>query len=368
MFRVTYVIGRYSRNADFISIAAKGGYPQLSEPSEPGPRSGPFYISISPWGVYNKNTILLIQSSMEAKGRPFRGGRMKEETMKAKGRFIFAMMIFGTLGIFIRYIPLPSTVIAEARGILATLFLLLVVFLRHSSISREAVKRNFKFLFLSGAAIGVNWILLFEAYRYTTVSTATLSYYMAPVFVILASPFVVKERLTAVKFLCALSAFAGMVLISGVLTEPGEGVTFKGIGFGLGAAAFYASVMLLNQFLKDISAYDMTITQLGLASLVLLPYTLFTENLSALPWAPLTVILLLTVGIVHTGITYTLYFGSMAGLHAQTAALFSYIDPIVAIILSACWLGEPLGGAGLAGAILILGSTVVSTFLDTPSA
>lgn len=199
---------------------------------------------------------------MEAKGRPFRGGRMKEETMRAKGQFIFAMMIFGTLGIFIRYIPLPSTVIAEARGILATLFLLLVVFLRHSSISREAVKRNFKFLFLSGAAIGVNWILLFEAYRYTTVSTATLSYYMAPVFVILASPFVVKERLTVVKFLCALSAFAGMVLISGVLTEPGEGVTFKGIGFGLGAAAFYASVMLLNQFLKDISAYDMTITQL----------------------------------------------------------------------------------------------------------
>lgn len=303
---------------------------------------------------------------MEAKGRPFRGGCMKEETMRAKCRFIFAMMIFGTLGIFIRYIPLPSTVIAEARGILATLFLLLVVFLRHSSISREAVKRNFKFLFLSGAAIGVNWILLFEAYRYTTVSTATLSYYMAPVFVILASPFVVKERLTAVKFLCALSAFAGMVLISGVLTEPGEGVTFKGIGFGLGAAAFYASVMLLNQFLKDISAYDMTITQLGLASLVLLPYTLFTENLSALPWAPLTVILLLTVGIVHTGITYTLYFGSMAGLHAQTAALFSYIDPIVAIILSACWLGEPLGGAGLAGAILILGSTVVSSFLTRP--
>ena len=157
---------------------------------------------------------------------------MKEETMRAKGQFIFAMMIFGTLGIFIRYIPLPSTVIA---------------------------------------AIGVNWILLFEAYRYTTVSTATLSYYMAPVFVILASPFVVKEKLTVVKFLCALSAFAGMVLISGVLTEPGEGVTFKGIGFGLGAAAFYASVMLLNQFLKDISAYDMTITQLGLACTISMP-------------------------------------------------------------------------------------------------
>lgn len=286
---------------------------------------------------------------------------MKEEAARAKLQFILAMMIFGTLGIFIRHIPLPSTVIAEARGITGTLFLLAVVFLRHSSISKEAVRRNFKILFLSGAAIGVNWILLFESYWYTTVSTATLSYYMAPVFVILASPLVVKERLTAVKCLCALAAFTGMILISGVLTEPGEGVTFKGIGFSLGAAAFYASVMLLNQFLKDISAYDMTITQLGIASLVLLPYTLVMEDLTALNWTVETAVFLLIVGIVHTGMTYTLYFGSMYRLHAQTAALFSYIDPIVAIILSACWLGEPLGSAGLAGAVLILGSTVVSS-------
>lgn len=288
---------------------------------------------------------------------------MKEESMQAKMQFIFAMMIFGTLGIFIRYIPLPSTVIAEARGITATLFLLLVVYLRHSSISWEAVKKNLKVLFFSGAAIGINWILLFEAYRYTTVSTATLSYYMAPVFVILASPFVVKEKLTPLKFLCVLAAFGGMVLISGVLTDGGEGVSFRGIFFGLGAAAFYAAVMLLNQFLKDISAYDMTILQLSMASLVLLPYTLIMENFSTIEWAPLTVVLLLTVGIVHTGITYTLYFGSMHYLHAQTAALFSYIDPIVAIILSALWLREPMGPANITGAVLILGSTIVSSLV-----
>ena len=288
---------------------------------------------------------------------------MKEETMQAKMQFIFAMMIFGTLGIFIRYIPLPSTVIAEARGITATLFLLLVIHLRHTSISKEAVRKNLKVLSFSGAAIGINWILLFEAYRYTTVSTATLSYYMAPVFVILASPFVVKERLTLLKFLCALAAFGGMILISGVLTDGGGSVSFRGIFFGLGAAAFYASVMLLNQFLKDISAYDMTILQLSMASLVLLPYTLVMEDFSTLQWAPLTVVLLLTVGIVHTGITYTLYFGSMHYLRAQTAALFSYIDPIVAIILSALWLKEPMGPANIAGAVLILGSTIVSSMV-----
>lgn len=286
---------------------------------------------------------------------------MKEESSRARLQFILTMMIFGTLGIFVRYIDLPSTIIAEARGIIGTLFLLLVVKCSHSAISWQAIQKNLKILFFSGAAIGINWILLFESYRYTTVSTATLSYYMAPVFVILASPLVVKEKLTVRKFLCVLAAFAGMVLISGVLTEIGEGVTYHGIFLGLGAAAFYATVMLLNQFLKDISAYDMTIMQLGLASLVLLPYSLLTEDIGALSPDTTTWIFLAIVGILHTGITYTLYFGSMHHLKAQTAALFSYIDPIMAILLSAFYLQEPMGLYQILGAVLILTSTMISS-------
>lgn len=286
---------------------------------------------------------------------------MKEESNKARLQFLLTMMIFGTLGIFVRYVELPSTVIAEARGLIGTVFLLLVVRLSHSALSKEAIHRNLKVLFFSGAAIGVNWILLFESYRYTTVSTATLSYYMAPVFVILASPLVVKEKLTVLKSLCVAAAFTGMILISGVLTEPGEGVTTYGILLGLGAAAFYAAVMLLNQFLKDISAYDMTIMQLGMASLVLLPYTLLMEPISSLTFSMTTTIFLLIVGIVHTGVTYTLYFGSMHYLKAQTAAIFSYMDPIVAIILSAFWLHEPMGTAQIIGAVLILASTLLSS-------
>lgn len=286
---------------------------------------------------------------------------MKEESNKARLQFLLTMMIFGTLGIFVRHIELPSTVIAEARGIIGTAFLLLVVKLSHSSLSKEAIRKNLKVLFFSGAAIGVNWILLFESYRYTTVSTATLSYYMAPVFVILASPIVVKEKLTVLKSICVAAAFAGMILISGVLTEPGEGVTTYGILLGLGAASFYAAVMLLNQFLRDISAYDMTIMQLGMASLVLLPYTLLMEPISSLTCSTTTLIFLLLVGVVHTGITYTLYFGSMHDLKAQTAAIFSYMDPIIAIILSAFWLHEPMGTAQIIGAVLILASTLLSS-------
>ena len=289
---------------------------------------------------------------------------MNNEQMQAKLKIIFAMVTFGTIGIFVRNIELPSTIIALARGIIGTLFLLLVVFAKGKGLDYSAIKRNLTILAASGACIGFNWILLFEAYRYTTVATATLAYYMAPIFVIMASPFVLKERLTAVKGLCVAMALTGMVLVSGVVQSGMDGVDFTGILCGVGAASLYATVILLNKFIKNISAYDMTIMQLGLAALVLLPYTMVTENFGALSPDTNSLLLLAVVGVIHTGFTYAMYFSSIQGLKAQTVAIFSYIDPIVAIILSAVLLNESMDIYSMVGAVLVLGSTFVSELAE----
>ena len=275
---------------------------------------------------------------------------------------IGAMTIFGTIGIFRKYIPLPSSLLALARGIIGTAFLLfLVLAVKRDKLSIEAIKRNFVFLVVSGAFIGFNWILLFEAYQYTTVATATLCYYMAPVIVVLVSPFLFKERLTLLKAICVAVALAGMVFVSGIPQSGFGGMSeLKGILLGLGAATLYAIVVILNQYIKDIPAYDKTIMQLGTAAIAILPYTLLTENFADISFTPIAVLMLIFVGIVHTGIAYTLYFGSMSGLKAQTIALFSYIDPVVAIILSAVILQENIGLWGVIGAVMVLGSTMVS--------
>lgn len=278
----------------------------------------------------------------------------------ARVQLIGAMAIFGTIGLFVRYIPLPSSVIALVRGIVGTLFLLLVTLLRRSHLSGEAIRRNLLLLCVSGAFIGFNWIFLFESYRYTTVATATLCYYLAPIFVILASPLVLREKLTGKKLLCVLVALVGMVFVSGVLQSVPSMAEIKGILFGVGAAALYASVILMNKKFRDIAAYDRTIMQLGLAALVLLPYTLLTEDFSAMSAPPLAIVLLIFLGIVHTGMAYVLYFGSMQHLPAQTVALFSYVDPIVAIILSALFLQEPMTVSNMVGAAMILGAALVS--------
>ncbi|WP_302658367.1 DMT family transporter [uncultured Dysosmobacter sp.] len=281
--------------------------------------------------------------------------------IRAKRDLIFSVSVFGTIGIFVRWIGLPSSVIALVRGAVGAAFLLLLARFRHAPIDRAALRRRWQLLLLSAAMMSFNWITLFEAYRYTTVATATLCYYMAPIFVTLISPVLLRERLTARKLLCVFLALAGMVFVSGVpqsgLPGPSEA---KGILLALCSAALYAGVILINKYLAGVPAYDRTLLQLACAAAVMIPYILLTEDLSAMSVTPLGAVLLLIVAVFHTGWCYALYFGSMTVLSAQTVALFSYIDPIVAILLSALLLREPLGWSGILGAALVLGSTLVS--------
>ena len=283
--------------------------------------------------------------------------------MKNNSKFLLllSMFIFGTIGIFRKYIPLPSSLLAMSRGFIGTLFLLFVIFIKKEKMCWKSIKSNLLLLVLSGAFIGFNWIFLFEAYRYTTVATATLCYYMAPIFVILVSPLFFKEKLTLKKSICVAVAITGMVFVSGIL-QSGFNATkeMKGVILGLMAALLYAGVVVMNKHIKSVSAFDKTIVQLGTSAVVLLPYTMLTENLAEITFTPTLIIMLCIVGIVHTGIAYTLYFGVMDKLKAQTVALFSYVDPVVAILLSAVILHENIGVWGYIGAVLVLGATLVS--------
>lgn len=283
---------------------------------------------------------------------------MRSDRMRARLGFILSMSIFGTIGIFRRYLPLPSGVIAFARGVIGTLFLVLLVMVTKKGVSWQRIRENLPKLLISGGLIGLNWVLLFEAYRYTSVATATLCYYMAPIFVIAASPFVLRERMTAKQGACVAVALLGMVAVSGVL-EGGE-IALRGVLFGLSAAVLYASVVLINKTLGEIAAYDKTIVQLAAASLVIFPYILLVESVDFAAFTPFVCIVLLVVGVIHTGAAYALYFGSMGALEARSVALLSYLDPIVAIVLSAFLLGEWPSPLTWVGACLVLGAAIVA--------
>ena len=275
-----------------------------------------------------------------------------------RARLILSMVIFGTIGVFRRAIPCPSSVVALVRAVIGLLFLLLVRRVRHEPVDRSAIRRNLPKLLALGAMLGANWIFLFEAYNYTSVAAATMCYYMAPVFIILLAVPVFGEKNTRRKGICALVAVFGMVLVSDVFTSGLHGA--KGLAFGLIAAMLYALIVTINRTLRDISAEDRTILQFAASSLVMLPYVLLTENVTALDPSPRVLLLLLIVGVVHTGIAYVLYFGSIAEVPAQSAAILSYIDPIVAVLLSLTVLREPMSPAALFGAALVIGAMIAS--------
>lgn len=284
--------------------------------------------------------------------------------MNAKKKLITAMSIFGTVGIFVRYLSLPSAAIAFCRGLLGFLFLLAIMLLKGKKPAFSMVAKKLPLLFLSGIALGGNWILLFEAYRYTTVATATVCYYLAPLFVLLVSP-LFKERLTAKKILCIAVAFIGLICVSGITPASlPTSAELQGILLGVGAAILYAAVVLLNKGLSTVPSYDRTVCQLGLSALIILPYLLISEDPIVLPLPAESIWLLLVLGIVHTGIAYILYFGSIKDLPTQTTALLSYLDPAIAIILSSFLFREIPSIPQVLGSILILGSAIYS---DLPS-
>ena len=274
-------------------------------------------------------------------------------------QFITAMIIVGTIGVFRRFIPVSSAFLAFTRGTLGSLSLAAFVKVKGQKIRHGMERRQFWLLVLNGAIIGVNWIFLFEAFRFTTVAVATLCYYLQPTLLILVSPLFFKERLTLRKIFFAVTAFIGMVLVSGVIGGDGSG-DLRGVAFGLAAALLYTVAVVINKKVTAVDPFEKTIIQLASAAIVLIPYILLTEDISGIQLNALSIALIFIVGVIHTGLVYYLYFGSMENMSAQAVALLSYIDPVVAVIASWLVLGEPLTVRVVIGAILIIGSAVMS--------
>lgn len=278
--------------------------------------------------------------------------------------FIISMVAFGTIGIFRRYIPLDSGMLAMARGIIGAIFIFIFLAVRKTPFSLSHFHGKAWMVMIVGAIMGFNWVTLFEAYNYTSVSTATLCYYMEPIFLILISPFVFKEKTTGKKLICVAVAFIGMIFVSGVLTASVGKSDITGITFGLLSGFLYAIVVCSSRAIKDVDPYEKTALQLFSAGVVMIPYLLFKGAFAdpslATAFTPTTIIMLAIVCIVHTGIMYLLYFESINHLSVTQIAVLSYIDPVVAIILSQVILHEDMGWQGVVGAVLILGAAFIS--------
>ena len=281
-----------------------------------------------------------------------------KKTNNARLMLIASMVIFGTLGPFVRAIGVSSGELALYRAILAAALIGVFLMVTGQKIPFAHIKKELPLLLLSGMAMGINWILLFEAYKYTTVSVATLSYYFAPVIVTAVCPLLFREKLTGKQIICFVMSTIGLVLITGI-GDLGSGSShIVGILFGLGAAVFYATVVLLNKFIRNVEGIHRTFLQFLAAIAVLVPYVAATSGVTLGVLDGMGWICLLVVGILHTGVTYCMYFSSLKELPGQKAAILSYIDPLVAVLISVVVLRETMTVWQVVGGLLILGFTL----------
>lgn len=281
-------------------------------------------------------------------------------TKRARLSLVVSMAAFGTLAPFVRNISVASGELALYRAILAAVLIGTFLMATGQKIPFRSLGKELYLLLLSGIAMGFNWILLFEAYKYTSVAISTLSYYFAPVIVTIVCPFLFKEKMTRKQILCFVMSTLGLALIVGITDLGSGGNDAVGVAFGLGAASLYATVILLNKFIKSVTGIHRTLLQFLAAIVVLIPYVLFSSgihlgNLDATGW-----VCLLVVGLFHTGISYCLYFTSLKELSGQEAAILSYVDPLVAVLIGVLILNEPLNWQQLLGGMLILGFTLLN--------
>ena len=283
-------------------------------------------------------------------------------------KFITALVLYGTIGLFLRHVSLPSEIVVLFRGIIGSAFILSYLKLTDRHINITAIKNNALWLILSGIFLGLNWGFLFAAYMHTTIAIASLCNYTAPLIVILIAPIVLHEPLNKKKLPCVAAAFIGIILVSGAWEGASEGVetagNLSGILLGLTSALCFVGLVICNRKIINISSFDKAVVQLAVSALTILPYVLINNrSAAALNWDMKSILIILTLGIVQTGIAYCFYFSGLGSLPVQTIAVLGYLEPVVSVICSSVFLHESMGITGWIGAILILGAAVISECL-----
>lgn len=276
-------------------------------------------------------------------------------------KMVLAMAIFGSIGIFVHEIALPPAIIASIRAIVGTAFLAIILGFYNQRSNLSMVKKNIVPIIVSGAALAFNWIFLFEAYQNTTIPVATVCYNLAPIFVLVISPILLREKLTLVSVACTLGALAGAVLISGI--TGGESLNRTGVTYAIIAAVFYAVVMLTNKKISGISSLDNAFYQMAVASVVAIIYSVLTVDMSSVSFGGNVGWMLLLLGILHTAIAYALVFSASKRMTAQAWGILSYLEPATAIVLAFFILKQPITPIEVLGAVMIFGFAIINGFV-----
>ena len=268
--------------------------------------------------------------------------------------YLLAMLIFGTNGLLVANISLQASQIVLFRTLIGGILLTAIVILR-GGFDRSAVREEAIPLLCGGAALGLNWIALFQAYQLLNVSLATLIYYVGPMLVLVLSPLLFREKMNGTRIAAALVVALGLICISGSITRSGMSV--RGLAVAIVSALFYATLIVFNKRIVRTGGLQTAAIELDVAFAVVLVYVLLTAGLPVPQKHEIPTLFIL--GAVNTGLAYLLYFSGLQKIPGQSVALLSYIDPVSALFFAAVFLQEAMSPVQILGAVLIIGGALL---------
>ncbi len=272
-------------------------------------------------------------------------------------KFILSMLIFGFNGILVTYIPWHSYEIVLSRTVIGSLSMLLILAFQRKKLVFFKNKKSLKMLILSGILIGLNWLFLYEAFKQLGVGLAQILSSSGPAVAMILSPLIFNEKLKKHKIIAFIIVVLGMFLISS--NDLSGGLSF-GLLCGILACLAYAGFLICNRLATSIEGPERTMWQLFIASIVVLIFIIYKGNGIPNDLSLKTVIAVLILGIVNTGLAMNLMFSSLPKLSLQTVGIYTYLEPMSALVFSFLILGEKMTILEIVGVFMILGGTIFS--------
>jgi len=275
-------------------------------------------------------------------------------------KLVLVMIIWGSLGVFTRSIPLSALSLAFLRALIALPFLFGVMKMQKADKVEWYLLKPY---LISGVLLGFGWLTLFYGFKHTSISSAVIIYNMCPVYVMIAAPLLLKETISRIQIAVIFSSFLGLCLIVGHNLLEGYG--YMGMALSAVSGMLYAAIVLINRSITcRVDNQTATFVQIFTAMIVLLPFVLIDGNiLTVVNLDAMAAIYTILLGILHTSVAYTIFFSLSAYMKSVEIVSYSYLEPLFGILFSVIVVGEKLTILQIIGGVFILGSTYIGEML-----
>ena len=269
-------------------------------------------------------------------------------------RYLFALFLYGTIGFFLHFVEYSSEFVVLCRGVLGSLFIYIIMKINKQAINFDSIRKNLRYLCISGVSLGLNWVFLFQGYEYGVAVTSVCNY-LAPIIVVVICLLVYKERINKVQIVCIISAFVGILLMTGIFDY--DSVDYRCVVYGLLAAVGFVIMVLCNKKIDDIDQYDKTLSQLFFSVVVVFPYVYFHKGFPV-SFDLRSTLIVIMLGILHTGVAYIFYFSAIRYLSSQSIAVLGYLEPVINVLIGSFVFKEKMTVMTIIGIIMILCASI----------